>query len=105
MTDNSSLSMRSAFVPVLLVGCAVLVWMGFQTAQLISERRQLDEAHNSQAQPLEQSQKLRASLDSIAAATQKLADSGDAGAKLLVDELNKRGITINPNAASQPSPR
>jgi hypothetical protein len=47
--------------------------------------------------------KLRASLDALAADTQRLADTGNANAALLVAELKKRGITINPNP-SPPAP-
>jgi hypothetical protein len=96
---------RGSFLPVLLLGSTVFGWMAFQTSQLITEHNSLDKALASQAQPLEQSQKLRAALDSVASSTQRLADSGNASAKLLVDELKKRGITINPNAAASPPPR
>jgi hypothetical protein len=101
MSDNA----RGPFVPLLLIAGAVLAWMGFQTSQLATEHGNLDRARVAQAQPLEQSKKLRAALDSVAASTQRLADSGDPSAKLLVDELRKRGITINPNAPAQPAPR
>jgi hypothetical protein len=101
MSDDAG----SPFLPLLLIGATVLVWMGFQTAQLATEHGNLDKVRASQAQPLEQSKKLRAALDSVATSTQRLADSGDASAKLLVDELRKRGITINPNAPAQPAPR
>lgn len=93
------------FVPLLLGGGALFVWMLFQTGQLATERHQLMDAHGSQAQTLEQSLKLRTSLDALAAGTQRLADGGNANAKLLIDELKKRGITINPHAASQPPPQ
>jgi len=101
MSDDA----RGPFLPLLLVGATVLIWMLFQTTELISERGNLGRALASQAQPLEQSKKLRAALDSMAASTQRLADSGNASAKLLVDELKKRGITINPNAPAQAAPR
>ena len=44
--------------------------------------------------------KLRTSLDSLAADTQRLADRGNANAALLVTELKRRGITINPQAGA-----
>ena len=42
--------------------------------------------------------KLRSSLDALARETAILADRGNAGARLIVDELRKRGVTINPKA-------
>lgn len=39
--------------------------------------------------------KVRATLDALALETRKLADAGNANARVVVDELRKRGITIN----------
>ena len=44
--------------------------------------------------------KVRSALDSLASDTAQLAERGNAGAKLVVDELAKRNITINPNATA-----
>jgi hypothetical protein len=41
---------------------------------------------------------LRTSLDSLARETALLAEKGNPGAKLIVGELARRGVTINPNA-------
>jgi hypothetical protein len=90
------------FVPVLLGALALLGWLGFQTHQLLNERQALQAAYLSQQQTVDNAGKLRASLDALAADTQRMADSGNPNARLLVDELRKRGITINP-AASTPS--
>ena len=92
---------RSAFVPLLLGGLAVLGWLGFQAQQLYAERQALQAAYASQQQTVDNSAKLRASLDTLAADTQRLADAGNPNARALVDELKKRGVTINP--ASTPA--
>ena len=91
---------RSAFVPVLLFGLAVLTLLGWQTWVLVSERGTLNTAHAAQQQTVDNAGKLRASLDGLAADTQRLADRGNANAALLVTELSKRGITINPQAGA-----
>ncbi len=65
--------------------------------QLLRERDSLDAARSSQERPMENSKKLRDQLDGLARETQLLANKGNAGAKLVVDELKKRGITINPD--------
>ena len=59
----------------------------------------------AQAQPLERSRQLRTELDTIARNTQQLADAGDPSARLIVEELRKRGITINPDASAPQPPR
>jgi hypothetical protein len=92
-------------VPLLLLACAWVGWLAFQTYQLGGERQALSALKVSQTEPLEQSRKLRVALDSVAASTQRLADGGNASARLLVDELRKRGITIDPNAQTPPPPR
>ena len=90
----------SPFLPMLLSGLALLGWLGFQAYQLVNERQGLQAAYASQQQTVDNASKLRASLDALAADTQRLADGGNPNAKLLVDELRKRGITINTSATS-----
>ncbi len=91
---------HSAFVPVLLFGLAVLAVLGWQTWVLASERSALNTAFEGQQQTVDNAGKLRTSLDGLAADTQRLADRGNPNAALLVTELKKRGITINPQAAA-----
>lgn len=89
---------RSAFLPVVLFGAAMLGWLGFQCFHLVKERSQLLQTLSAQEQLVQSATSLRGRLDTVARETQLLADSGNPNAKLLVDELRKRGITINPNA-------
>ena len=91
---------HSAFVPVLFFGLAVLTVLGWQTWVLATERSNLNTAYEGQQQTVDNAGKLRASLDGLAADTQRLADRGNGNAALLVTELKKRGITINPQAAA-----
>lgn len=98
---------RSAFVPTLLGLLALAGTLGFQAWQLASDRTALKAAHAGQQQTVDSAGKLRASLDALAADTQRLADTGNANAALLVAELKKRGITINaaaPAAVQTPAP-
>ncbi|MFO1291621.1 MAG: hypothetical protein U1F07_00935 [Rubrivivax sp.] len=91
-----------AFWPLLLMALALVLAFGFQAAQLLRERQALQGAHAGQQQTVDNAGKLRASLDALAADTQRLADAGNPNAALLVNELRKRGITINPAAQSAP---
>lgn len=88
----------SPFIPMLLAGVALAGWFSFQTVQLAGERQQLIALRAAQAPQVDAATKLRGSLDAMASATARLADGGNVNARLLVDELRKRGITINPNA-------
>ena len=93
---------RSYFIPLLLIAIALVIWTGFQTTQLLRERKYLKAVLNDQSPTVEQSQKLRAQLDSIAKGTLQLANQGNSNAKTIVEELRKRGVTINP---SNPPPK
>jgi len=87
-------------LPLLLGGLALLVVLGYQTYVLVAERDMLNATHTGQQQTVDNAGKLRNSLDALAADTQRLADIGNPNAGLLVAELRKRGISINPQAVT-----
>lgn len=89
----------SAFVPVLLLALALVAWLGFQAFQQLSERQQLAQLQASLDLQEQAATKVRASLDAVASATARLATNGNPTARVLVEELRKRGVTINPSAA------
>lgn len=95
-------SRHGSFVPLLLFGLAVLGWLVFQGVMLLGDRQTLQAAHAAQQQTVDNAGKLRSSLDTLAADTQRMADAGNANARLLVEELRKRGVTINPAASTAP---
>ena len=93
---------HGAFVPLLLLALAMVGWLAFQSMQLLREREQLT-AIESSLQPQEQNAaKLRGSLDAVGTATAKLAAAGNANARVIVEELRRRGVTINPNEGGKP---
>src|SRR5690349_19518090 len=89
---------HSPFLPLLLLVVAALVWSAFQCYQLVNEKQGLAMLQATQTRQYEDATKLRTTLDSVARETAILADKGNPGAKLIVTELAKRGVTINPNA-------
>ena len=91
---------HSPFLPLLLLVIAGVAWPAFQCYQLIGERQTLVTINSNQNRQFEDSGKLRASLDGIARDTAMLANRGNANAKLIVDELARRGVTINPSSAA-----
>lgn len=103
--NTSGTAARSPFVPMLLLAAAVLVLLVFQTAQLYRDRGSLQQLKDSQQQPLEEARKLRSQLDGVAADTARLAEKGNANAQRVVEELRKRGITINPDAPASEAPQ
>jgi len=95
----------SPFVPLLLLATALLTWFGFQTYQLASERQQLIQLRAGLDVQVEAAGTVRASLDTVAGATANLAEGGNVNARILVAELRKRGITINPTAPAAAVPK
>ncbi|HTP73393.1 MAG TPA: hypothetical protein VML58_14325 [Burkholderiaceae bacterium] len=92
---------RSLFLPSLLVSLALVVWLGFQTWQLVAERQQLRALHASQVATVETATKVRSSLDAVASQTAKLALQGNSNAGVIVEGLRKRGVTINPDGPTK----
>lgn len=94
---------RSPWPALALLAIAVGTWLGFQTVQLLRERGVLQTARAAQEPTIEQAQKLRAQLDSIAKKTLELAQQGNSSAALIVEELARRGVTINPSSSTPPA--
>ncbi len=93
----------TSFVPLLLCALTLLGWFAFQTVLLLIDRDALQASRQAQQQTVDNAVKLRASLDALAADTQRLANAGNPNAALLVTELRKRGITISVPAAGAPT--
>jgi len=89
------------FVPQLLMTLTLAGWLGFQAFQQFGERQQLQALSASGAAQEQAAQKLRASLEAVATATAKLANDGNANAQAVVDQLRKRGVTINSSAPAK----
>jgi len=85
----------SVFFPLLLIAASYLAWSVFQTVQFARDRAALLNVRDTQEKQIEESKKLRLNLDRLAKQTQTLADRGNKSALVIVDELRKRGITIN----------
>ena len=97
----------AAMVPfraVLVLAFAVLLWTAYQTYALWSERENLLAAATQITVQVEAATKIRASVDSLAAGVKRLSEGGNANARVVVDELARRGITINPNSAPSAVP-
>lgn len=89
---------------VALLTIAVVAWLSFQTVQQIRERTALQNVRTTQEAAIERAQKIRAQFDTITKKTLELAQQGNAGAALIVDELARRGVTITPSSSAGPLP-
>jgi hypothetical protein len=90
---------RGPFVPIFFALLAMLLWFAAHAWDQVQQRGVLQKAIASQQATVDNATKLRGGLDALAADTQRLAAAGNPNAALLVDELRKRGVTINLPAA------
>jgi len=105
-TEPTSPPPRVALTPwplLAMLVAACLCWFGFQGWQLQREYGNLLEIRARSEAPLEQARKRRAQLESIMARTYELARKGNPRATLILQELARRGVSINP-APTGPAP-
>ena len=96
--DREHRDAKSPFLPILVLTVGVLAWSVVQATMLVIESNTLAQTRENQELQKKNADKVRQALDSLARDTARLADRGNAGARLIVDELRKRGVTINPDA-------
>jgi hypothetical protein len=81
-------------LPVALVAGALFIELVAATVQLIGERARLANLRETQAVQVQQAIKFREQLQSLGAETARLADTGDAAAKKIVDAMKQQGVTL-----------
>lgn len=90
---------RSGNWPFILLAIALLLGLVSHGLEIYWQRDALLTLRQNQEPQIQAASKVRTQLDSIARETAVLAGRGNANARLVIDELDKRGISINPNVA------
>jgi preprotein translocase subunit SecF len=94
-TDQGRLDW-GVFLPILLLAAAMLMQGYYQRTLLLDQTEALAAQWEQQQSAMQEGQKLRKQLESIAGATASLAEQGNANAILIRNQLQSRGITIRP---------
>ena len=89
-TNNWSLLL---LIVLLLLG-AILLQNGYQTYQILDDGDRLRARIDAQETAVQDAQKVRAQLLSIAGQTAALADADNANARVLIERLQAQGVTI-----------
>jgi len=97
--DAGAVHGRRLSLALALTIVSLLIWFGFQTTQVVIERNNLGALKANMDGAMQDSQKLQTQLHSLISKTAELASQGNAAAKAVVDELEKKGIPIK--AAAQ----
>lgn len=83
-------------LPLIVLLAAVTIYFGFQTLQLLSERGNLGLVKGNQETAMQEAQKVQTQFKTLVTKTGQLANQGHAGAKMVMEELQKRGVGVAP---------
>jgi hypothetical protein len=95
----------SPFLPLMLLVVGAVAWPAFQLYQMVNEKQLLATVFGNQARQFEESGRMRSALEGLARETAQLAARGNPSAKLVVDQLARRGVNISPNAQPSAPPK
>ncbi len=79
-------------LPFIITLFALLIYFSFQTLSLLSERSNLAVVKNNQDGALQEAQKVQAQFKLLVTKTGELADQGHAGAKMVMEGLQRQGV-------------
>jgi len=82
------------WLPVILVIASFFVLIAFETGYAIHDREALADQRRSQEPTVQEGIKLRQQLEMLAGKTAQLAADGDEGAKNVVDQMKRQGVTL-----------
>jgi hypothetical protein len=83
---------------------SLILWFGFQAFQLVRDRSSLRVVKANQETAIQESAKIRTQFQTLVTKTAELAKQGHAGAKMVIDELQKRGVGIAPEGTPAEKP-
>ena len=94
----------SSNVPFLITLIALLIYFAFQSLSLFSERVNLGMVKANQDAALQEAQKIQTQFKLLVTKTGDLAGQGHAGAKMIMDGLQKQGVGFAPESAASAKP-
>ncbi len=83
------------WLPVVIVAASFFVLMAFEVGYTIHDRDALAEQQRLQEPTVQEAAKLRHKLEALARTTAQLAADGNEGAKAVVDQMKRQGITLS----------
>jgi uncharacterized protein HemX len=95
-TGGSSIALTITLVSLIL-------WFGFQAFQFVKQRSDLRLLKANQETAMQESQKIRVQFQTLMTKTAELANQGHAGAKMVIDELQKRGVGVGVAPEEKPA--
>lgn len=93
----------SSIALTVTIVCLIL-WFGFQTFQLLRDRGNLGFVKANQESAMQESEKVQVQFKTLLSKIADLANQGHAGAKMVMDELQKRGVGFAPKETPAEKP-
>jgi hypothetical protein len=85
-------------LPLIVLLAALTVYFAFQTWQVAVERTNLGLVKANQEAAIQEAQRVQTQFKTLVTKTGQLAAQGHAGAKMVMEELQKRGLGEGPEA-------
>lgn len=87
-------------LPFVITLVALLIYFSFQFLSLLMERGNLGMVKSNQDAALQEAQKVQSQFRTLVTKTSELADRGHAGAKLIMEGLQKQGVGFAPESVA-----
>ena len=81
-------------LPFIITLIALLIYFSFQTLSLLTERGNLGLVKGSQEAAIQEAEKVQTQFKALVTKTGELADKGHAGAKMVMEGLQRQGMGI-----------
>src|SRR5262245_20793332 len=91
-------------LPFIITLIALLLYFAFQTLSLLGERSNLAFVKSNQEGALQEAQKMQAQFKLLVSKTGELADQGHAGAKMIMEGLQRQGVGFTPESSAPVKP-
>ena len=96
--EHSAVAQSALTLPFIITLVALMIYFVFQTLQLSIERNNLGLVKANQDTAMQEAQKVQAQFKTLVTKTGELAAQGHAGAKMVMEELQRRGLGAAPEA-------
>ena len=97
-SERSAVTQPVSNQPFIITLVALMIYFAFQTLQLAIERNNLGLVKANQDAAMQEAQKVQAQFKTLVSKTGELAAQGHAGARMVMEELQKRGLGAAPEA-------
>ena len=104
-SERSAVTQPVSNQPFIITLVALMIYFAFQTLQLAIERNNLGVVKANQDAAIQEAQKVQTQFKTLVSKTGELAAQGHAGARMVMEELQKRGLGAAPEAPTPETKR